>query len=84
MLRDRGPIHNIGFGVTSREFSRGEDIQDTPSASSGYISNALEGKPIFKMASALLATGIGATIAGKLVRGQGLKLRKINYRQSLN
>lgn len=79
MQRDQGPIHNIGFGVTSREFSRGEDVQDTPSRSSGYISNALEGKPILKMATALLATGIGATIAGKLVRNQGLKIRKINY-----
>ncbi len=80
MLRDQGPIHNIGFGVTSREFNRGDDIQDTSSPNSGYISGALEGKPVLKMATALLATGIGATLAGKLVRNQGLKLRKINYR----
>jgi len=80
MLRDQGPIHNIGFGVTSREFNRGDDVQGAPSPTSGYLNNALEGKPILKMAAALLATGIGATMAGKLVRNQGLKLRKINYR----
>lgn len=80
MQRDQGPIHNIGFGVTSRDFTREENIQDMPASDSGYLSNALEGKPIVKMATALLATGIGATIAGKLVRNQGLKIRKINYR----
>jgi len=73
MQRDRGPIHNIGFGVTSREFSTGDDTQNGPSPDSGYVSRALEGRPLVKMASAMIATGVAATVAGKFVRGGGLK-----------
>jgi hypothetical protein len=48
MQRDRGPIHNIGFGVTSREFTTGDDTQNGPSPDSGYVSRALEGRPLVK------------------------------------
>ena len=84
MQRDKGPIHNIGFGVTSREFTPGDDTQNGPSPDSGYVSRALEGRPLVKMASALIATGVAATVAGKFVRGGGLKIRKSPYRKSGN
>jgi hypothetical protein len=80
--RDKGPIHNIGFGVTSREFTTGDDTQNGPSPDSGYVSRALEGRPLVKMASAMIATGVAATVAGKFVRGGGLKIRKSFYRKS--
>jgi hypothetical protein len=79
MQRDRGPIHNIGFGITSREFSTGDDTQNGPSPDSGYVSRALEGRPLVKMATAMIATGVAATVAGKFVRGGGLKIRKSPY-----
>ena len=79
MQRDRGPIHNIGFGVTSREFSTGDDTQNGPSPDSGYVSRALEGRPLVMMATAMIATGVAATVAGKFVRGGGLKIRKSPY-----
>ena len=79
MQRDRGPIHNIGFGVTSREFTTGDDTQDGPSPDSGYVSRALDGRPLVKMATAMIATGVAATVAGKFLRGGGLKIRKISY-----
>ena len=79
MQRDKGPIHNIGFGVTSREFSTGDDTQNGPSPDSGYVSRALEGRPLVKMATAMIATGVAATDAGKFVRGGGLKIRKSPY-----
>ena len=82
MQRDRGPIHNIGFGVTSREFTTGDDTQDGPSPDSGYFSRALEGRPLVKMAAAMIATGVAATVSGKLVRSGGLKIRKSPYRKS--
>ena len=82
MQRDRGPIHNIGFGVTSREFTTGDDTQNGPSPDSGYVSRALEGRPLVKMATAMIATGVAATVAGKFVRGGGLKIRKSPYRKS--
>jgi len=80
MQRDRGPIHNIGFGVTSREFTTGDDNENGPSPDSGYINRALEGRPIVKMASAIIATGVAAVVAGKMLRGGGLKIRKGYYR----
>jgi len=82
--RDKGPIHNIGFGVTSREFTTGDDTQNGPSPDSGYVSRALEGRPLVKMASAMIATGVAATVAGKFLRGGGLKIRKSPYRKSGN
>jgi len=78
MIRDKGPIHNIGFGLTSREFSPGDNEQQGTSPQSGFIARALEGRPIVKAATALVATGIAATYAGKMLRGGGLKLRKTN------
>lgn len=74
MLRDRQPIHNVGFGLTSREFDPGNSERDGPSPNSGFIARALEGNPITRMATAMIATGVAATVAGKLVRGQGIKL----------
>jgi hypothetical protein len=75
MLRDSQPIHNIGFGVTSRDTGnmRGnEDVASSPN--SGFIARALDGNPITKMATAMIATGIAATYAGKFAKTGGLKL----------
>lgn len=79
MLRDKGPIHNIGFGVSSREFTPNDNQQNGLSPDSGYVNRALEGRPLVKMASAMIATGIAATVAGKFLRGGGLKIRKSPY-----
>ncbi len=75
MLRDKGPIHNIGFGITSREFTSNDNNQNGLSPDSGYVNRALEGRPLVKMAGALLATGVAATMSGKMIRGGGLKIR---------
>lgn len=75
MLRDNQPIHNIGFGVTSRDIGNSKSNEDvTTSPNSGFIAKALDGNPITRMATAMIATGIAATVAGKVARGQGLKL----------
>ncbi len=75
MIRDNGPIHNVGFGASSRDFESGDKEQQGPSPHSGFISRALDDNPVMKMASSIVATGIAATVAGKLLRGGGLKLR---------
>lgn len=75
MQRDNQPIHNIGFGVTSRDIRaerNNEDIISSPDSS--FISKALDGNHFTKMATAMIATGIAATVAGKVVKNQGLKL----------
>jgi hypothetical protein len=53
----------------------GQNEENGLSPDCGFISRALDGNPMLKMATALVATGIAATVAGKVVRGQGLKLR---------
>ena len=75
MIRDKGPINNLGFGKTSRDFVPDDDERSGPSAQSGFISRALDGHPVAKMATAMLATGIAASMSGKFVRQGGLKLR---------
>lgn len=75
MLRDNQPIENIGFGITSRDVGNSRSNEDAAaSVNSGFIARALDGNPITKMATAMIATGIAATVAGKVARGQGLKL----------
>jgi hypothetical protein len=75
MLRDNQPIHNIGFGVTSRDIGNAKGDEDvTASPNSGFIARALDGNPIVRLVTAMMATGTAAVIAGKVVRGQGLKL----------
>lgn len=53
----------------------GQNQENGLSPDSGFVSRALDGNPMLKMGAALVATGVAATVAGKLVRGQGLKLR---------
>jgi hypothetical protein len=76
MIRDSSPIHNVGFGVTSRDFSSGKGQEEGPSPDSGFVSRALHGHPVAKMVASMVAFGIAAELSGKFVREGGLKLRK--------
>lgn len=74
MIRDNKPIHNLGFGATSRDMSDSEKPREGISPDSSFIARALEGHPIMKMATALIGTGIAAHHATQFVKGTGLKL----------
>lgn len=74
MIRDNQPIHNIGFGVTSRDMPDSETPKDGVSPDSGFIARALEGHPIMKMATALIGTGIAAHYSSQFMKQGGLKL----------
>jgi len=75
MIRDNQPIHNVGFGVTSRDVNgNGTQEVDGKSPHSGFVARALNDHPILKMTTALVATGVAATMAGKVVKQGGLKL----------
>ena len=74
MIRDNQPIHNIGFGVTSRDMPDGEGPKEGLAPDSSFVARALEGHPILKMATALIATGVGAHYATQFMREGGLKL----------
>lgn len=74
MLRDSQPIHNIGFGLTSRDIKTQNNEKDTPSPNSGFIERALHGHPLLKTATAFVATGLAVHYAGALFKQGGMKL----------
>lgn len=76
MIRDPGPISNIGFGVTSRDIPVNEGETEGVSPDAGIIQRALDGHPIAKFFSSAAFTMVGAFVASKLTRQGGLKLAK--------
>lgn len=74
MMRDKGPIHNIGFGVSSNEMPSREGETETPSPNSGRIAKALDNHPMMRFLGAAATALVATTVASKLVRGGGLRL----------
>ena len=67
MFRDRGPIHNICYGVSSRELPSEEGETQAPSPGSGRIAKALDGHPMMKfLGSAATAMVLCGTYAWPL------------------
>lgn len=82
MIRDNQPIHNIGFNLTSRDVHSDASAEVSgKSAHSGFVARALEDHPVLRMTTAMVATGVAATVAGRFVRQGGLKL---GYKLSQN
>jgi hypothetical protein len=74
LLRDKVPIKNLGYGVTSRDVPAAEGEQQRPSSSSGAIGNFLHDKPIIKYLSSTAATLLASYVASKGLSKGGLKL----------
>jgi len=74
VIRDRGPIHNLGYGVTSRDLPFNEGETEGVSPNSGYVSKALDGHPVMRF---FAHTATSIVVAGALTAGLkkgGLKL----------
>ena len=76
MFRDKGPIHNIGYGVSSREMPSREGETETPSPNSGYIAKALDQHPMMRFFGSAATALVVTTVASRVSRGAGLKLGK--------
>ena len=76
MFRDRGPIHNIGYGVSSRDMPSREGETETPSPGSGRIAKALDNHPIMKFFGSAATAMVVTMAASKLTKSGGLKLGK--------
>ena len=76
MFRDKGPIHNIGYGVSSREMPSREGETETPSPNSGYIAKALDQHPMMRFFGAAATALVATTVASRFSKGVGLKLGK--------
>jgi hypothetical protein len=76
VIRDRGPISSIGHGLTSRDLPVQEGESQGPSPNSGFVGKALNGHPVMRFFATTAASVVAMTVAGKVLRGQGLKLAK--------
>lgn len=76
MIRDQGPIYNLGFGANSRNLPRweGTDEERGPNPNSGIVSKVLNKNPAMKFIAASAATIMVGTVASSMVRKGGLKL----------
>ena len=77
MIRDQGPIYNLGYGVNSRSLPRwegSEEEQRGANPNSGVISKMLNKNPAMKFVAASAATMLVGAVATSVVRGSGVKL----------
>lgn len=76
MIRDPGPIHNLGFSVTSRDIPTNEGDSEGIAPNSGYVTKALDGHPIMRFFAVSAATMVATMAASKVTKSGGLKLAK--------
>ena len=76
MIRDPGPIHNLGYSVTSRDIPMmdGEERGDSPN--SGFIAKALNGHPVLRFIGVAGASIATMTVLSRMTKSGGLKLTK--------
>lgn len=74
MIRDRGPLHNIGNGVTSRDIPLNEGETEGISQDSGAVARALNGHPVMRFFAHAGTTMLVAGVGAAMLRKGGLKL----------
>jgi hypothetical protein len=74
MFRDKGPMHNMGHGVNSRDMPSREGETETPSPNSGYIAKALDGHPVMRFLAATGTAMLVTTVASRVTKKGGLRL----------
>jgi len=76
MIRDPGPVLNVGHSVTSRDIPTNTEETEGISPNSGILTRAVSGNPVLKFFSSAAVTMVGAYAASKLTRAGGLRLAK--------
>ena len=82
MFRDKIPLHNIGYGVTSRDVPETDKENERPSSNSGLLSRALHDKPILRYVASTAATMAATFVLTKQMEKGGLSLAKTVQRAS--
>lgn len=67
MFRDKTPLVNLGYGITSRDIPASSNEEKNPNPNSGLISRALDDKPILKYITTAIATLAGTQVAAKML-----------------
>lgn len=68
MFRDKGPMHNVGHGVSSRDMPTREGETETPSPNSGYIGKALDGHPVMRFLGSAATAMLVTTVASRFTK----------------
>jgi len=76
MIRDPGPIHSLGSGVTTRDVPLNEGETSGVAPNSGFVSRALNDHPIMRFFASTAAVMVGAAVASSVTKKGGLKLAK--------
>ena len=76
MIRDPGPLYNLGSGVTSRDVPFQPDEKEGDAPNSGFIGRALNDHPVMRFVATSATTMVVAAVASKLFKKGGLKLTK--------
>lgn len=76
MIRDPGPIHNLGYSVTSRDVPTMKDEETGDAPNSSFVSRALNNHPVLRFVSTAATTMASAFVLSKLTRDGGLRLAK--------
>lgn len=76
MIRDRGPLHSIGNGVTSRDIPLNEGETEGVSQDSGAVARALNGHPVMRFFAHAGTTMLVAGVGAAMLRKGGLRLAK--------
>jgi len=84
MIRDPGPIHSLGAGVTTRDVPLNEGETSGVAPNSGYVSRALNEHPIMRFFATTAATMVGAVAASMLTKKGGIKLAKFAQDKARN
>jgi hypothetical protein len=76
LFRDKTPLVNLGYGVTSRDIPATSNEEKNPNPNSGFIARALDDKPIVKYISTTVATLAATYAASRTFSKGGIKLAK--------
>lgn len=82
MIRDPGPLQNLGYGVTSRDVPINEGETEGTAPNSGYVNRALNGHPVMRFFATTATTVVGTVVASRLVKSGGIKLGKFLQKQA--
>jgi hypothetical protein len=76
VVRDPGPIQNLGYNVTSRDLPTMNDEERGDAPNSGFVSKALNGHPVLRFFATSGATLGAMFVLSKVTKEGGLKLAK--------
>ncbi len=74
MIRDQGPINNVGFGVRQQDIPLSTEPTEGPDPQGGAIARKLHDDPVMRFFATSAVTMVGMHVGGKMLRKGGVRL----------